>query len=244
MSETSTIERRPETSCRIDITGMDCGDCAKTIEASLNAMPGVQSATVNFARGSADLAYESDRVDLPALENRIKALGYGIAQPAPTSSYVFDISGMDCGDCAKTVEAGVRRLPGVAIATVNFAAGTLNVTPADGRLSQASIVAAVAQAGYGARPHTAVSTPATAWWRTRRVFETALAALLWLIGFGVEQAGAPRIASAVPFLAAMVIKPRHRVVEHGGEDGWPIFRPVSGQRSPLLISRVRPHPPR
>lgn len=205
MSQISTIGKPTETSCRIDITGMDCGDCAKTIEASLASMPGVHSAVVNFASGRAALAYESDHIDRPALEGRIKSLGYEVAPSASTGSHVFDISGMDCGDCAKTVEAGVRRLPGVATAEVNFAAGTLSVTSADGQLSQAAIVAAVAQAGYSARPHSAISAPTTAWWRTRRVLETALAALLWLVGFGVEQAGAPRLASAVPFLAAMVI---------------------------------------
>ncbi len=205
MSDPTTIERSSETNCRIDITGMDCGDCAKTIEASLGSMNGVRSATVSFARGTADLAFESNRIDRAELESRIKALGYGISEPSRPVSWLFDITGMDCGDCAKTVEAGVRRLPGVATASVNFAAGTMSVTPTGGRPSQQSILAAVAQAGYRARPHAAASGARSTWWRTRRVVESAIATLLWLIGFGIERAGAPRVASAVPFLAAMVI---------------------------------------
>ncbi|MEA2530200.1 MAG: Zn2+/Cd2+-exporting ATPase [Thermomicrobiales bacterium] len=120
--------------------------------------------------------------------------------------WVFDVSGMDCGDCARTIEAGVRRLPGVAAADVNFAAGTLTVTPVDSQLNRASILTTVAQAGYSAQPRDAQSATASpTWWRRRRVVETTIAAVLWLVGFAVEQAGVPRIASAVPFLLAMAV---------------------------------------
>lgn len=123
----------PVASCRIDVAGMDCGDCAKTIEASLGAMPGVRSAIVNFARGEAAVSYEPGRIGRPMIEARIRSLGYDIAPPAR--------------DHAEPV----------------------------------------------------------GWWRSRRVLETALAGLLWLIGFGVEHAGASRLWSASFFLVAMAV---------------------------------------
>jgi Cd2+/Zn2+-exporting ATPase len=197
-------------SCRLTVTGMDCADCARTIESSLASLPGVRSATVNFARGTADVSYDPAVADPPALLGRVKALGYG-AQPVAhgataSDSWLFDVTGLDCGDCAKTVEQTVRRLPGVATATVNFGAATLTVTPIDGLLTPAAVVAAVTQTGYGARARgeCRAATP-HAWWRRRRVLEVAVAAVLWLIGFTAEHLGAPRIASAVPFLLAMVI---------------------------------------
>ncbi|MEJ7837736.1 MAG: heavy-metal-associated domain-containing protein, partial [Thermomicrobiales bacterium] len=45
----------------------------------------------------------------------------------PSAPLVFDVSGMDCGDCAKSVERIVTMLPGIASASVSFAAGTLTV---------------------------------------------------------------------------------------------------------------------
>jgi PDZ domain-containing protein len=124
-------------SCRIDIRGMDCGDCAKTIETSLGDMPGVRAATVNFGLGRAEVAFDDARVTRVELEQRVRALGYEVvAEPTGEQTvWLFDVTGMDCGGCAKTVEAGVRRLPGVEDAAVNFGAATLSVTPADGRLS-------------------------------------------------------------------------------------------------------------
>ncbi|HEY7032991.1 MAG TPA: heavy metal translocating P-type ATPase [Thermomicrobiales bacterium] len=198
------------TSCRLTVTGMDCADCARTIESSLASLPGVRSASVNFARGTADVAYDPAVAGPPALIGRVKALGYGAHAAANGATahdpWLFDVTGMDCGDCAMTVEQVVRRLPGVATATVNFGAATLGVTPTDGVLTPAAVVAAVTQAGYGAqaRGEHHVAAPHV-WWRQRRILEIAVAAALWVIGFTIEHLGAPRLASDVPFLLAMVI---------------------------------------
>lgn len=193
--------------CRVDIIGMDCGDCAKTIEASLASMTGVNSAKLSFASGSAEVTFDPSQTGMPEIERRVASLGYSVATPAKASGpWQFDIDGMDCGDCAKTIEMGVGKLAGVDAASINFATATLVVSPSGPFLTQQAVVDAVRQAGYHARPkggaRTFVEVP---WWRRRRVLETALAAVLWIIGFAIEQAGAPRAASAVPFLLAMVV---------------------------------------
>jgi Cd2+/Zn2+-exporting ATPase len=197
--------------CRLDVTGMDCGDCAKTIEASLQSMEGVRTARVNFARGTADVTYDAASTERSALVDRVHALGYEVEETAasPSTEWVFDVTGMDCGDCARTIEAGVQRLAGVASADINFGAGTLAVAPADDRLTPAAVINAVEGAGYRATArddaHSTGGDPAHRWWRNRRVVETAFAVLLWLLGFGLERAGAPRLASATAFLGAMIV---------------------------------------
>lgn len=40
---------------------------------------------------------------------------------------IYDVRGMDCAECARSVATAVERLPGVASAQVNFGAGTLTV---------------------------------------------------------------------------------------------------------------------
>ncbi|MEZ4506238.1 MAG: cation transporter [Thermomicrobiales bacterium] len=49
------------------------------------------------------------------------------AQEAAGTRTVYDVRGMDCAECARSVATAVERLPGVAAATVNFGAGTLTV---------------------------------------------------------------------------------------------------------------------
>src|SRR5215207_6322863 len=120
-------------------------------------------------------------------------------------AWMFDVSGMDCGDCARTIEAGVRRLPGVESATVNFGAGTLTVVPSGEASTPAIVVSAVSQAGYRAAPRGAVELAPTPWWRERRVIEVTVALLLWAVGVAADRSGAPSFVVALPYLASMAL---------------------------------------
>jgi len=62
----------------------------------------------------------------------------------------LDIRGMTCSACAAANERAVRKLPGVAEASVNFAAETLSVRFDDAAASVEAIKAAVKKAGYEA----------------------------------------------------------------------------------------------
>ncbi|MBP9071860.1 MAG: heavy metal translocating P-type ATPase, partial [Caldilineaceae bacterium] len=63
-------------------------------------------------------------------------------QPAPQT---FTITGMDCADCALTVQTGVNRLDGVTKAEINFAVAKLTV---DGEIDADSVVKRVRELGY------------------------------------------------------------------------------------------------
>ena len=61
---------------QLQVTGMTCDHCAKSIEKALLGVPGVTQAKVSYASGSASV---ETTADLPAapLINAIKAVGYG-----------------------------------------------------------------------------------------------------------------------------------------------------------------------
>lgn len=210
-SEALRSDPAVETLTRIEIGGMDCGDCARTVQVSLGDMPGVTRAAVDFARGIAEVRHDAALTGPPALNGRIRALGYRVAEPtAPAETvWVFDIGGMDCGDCARTVEAGVRRLPGVETAVVSLAAGTMTVRPTLGEppMDHARVEAAVGEAGFVARLRTAAapSLAAPRIWRQRRVAECAAAVLLWLVGFAGGRLGFAETITVPAFLAAMAV---------------------------------------
>ncbi len=66
--------------------------------------------------------------------------------PAPSpAAQTFRITGMDCADCARSIERGVQRLAGVDEAMLNFSLGTLKVS---GEIAAAAIVARVRELGY------------------------------------------------------------------------------------------------
>ena len=63
-------------------------------------------------------------------------------------SQTFRITGMDCADCAKTIERGVRKLDGVQTCALNYGAATLKV---EGATPRENIVARVRALGYDVR---------------------------------------------------------------------------------------------
>jgi len=69
----------------------------------------------------------------------------------------FRITGMDCADCARSIERGVARLPGVVSCTLNYTAATLQVQA--GGATRAAVIARVRELGYEADLPGAVDKP-------------------------------------------------------------------------------------
>jgi len=63
-------EQRPN---KYRIAGMDCGDCALTIESSIQQLPGVEAATVSFTNETMEIVGD---VEVNAIEHRLTELGY------------------------------------------------------------------------------------------------------------------------------------------------------------------------
>nr|MBA2776132.1 cadmium-translocating P-type ATPase [Chloroflexia bacterium] len=132
--------------------------------------------------------------------------------PLLADPVVFDIAGMDCADCATSVERVVANLPGVSAARVSFGAGTLTVEPklptVAGKELARAVGGAVDRAGYtaivridgAARSH----APRT-WWRNRKLIPTAVAISLWIAAIVAEFGFERSMLSTVLFALAIVI---------------------------------------
>ena len=132
---------------QMQVGGMDCGSCAKTIEASLQQLPGVTEPKVSFATGRLSVSYDPKLVSEVTIRERITALGYTV-DVAPAKTLQAQVGGMDCGSCAKTIEVSLQQLSGVAEASVNFAAGRLNVSYDPKLVSETAIRDRVTALGY------------------------------------------------------------------------------------------------
>jgi Cu+-exporting ATPase len=130
----------------VNIQGMSCAACAARIEKGVQAMPGVVAAGVNFALARLNADYDPALVTPEAIIAKIRDLGYDVA----LDRLDFAIDGMSCAACAARVEKAARQVPGVLAANVNFALGRLTVE-AGPDLKPSAVIAAVSDAGYGAR---------------------------------------------------------------------------------------------
>lgn len=98
---------------------------------------------------------------------------------------VFDVRGMDCTECARSVATAVERLPGVAAANVNFGAGTLTVdAEANSQVDLTPrILHAVEVAGYRAVSHDAAAVPSSeSILENPRARLAVASAAFWLVG--------------------------------------------------------------
>jgi Cu+-exporting ATPase len=61
------------------VSGMTCGNCARTVERKLSSSPGVSKAQVDLAGGRATVEFDPAVTDVQRLAAAVKALGYGAA---------------------------------------------------------------------------------------------------------------------------------------------------------------------
>ena len=67
----------------IPIEGMRCGHCTATVQAALEAVPGVRSARVDLAEDRAELTVEPGKGDRSTLARAIEAAGYRVPGGPP-----------------------------------------------------------------------------------------------------------------------------------------------------------------
>ncbi|MGO4106182.1 heavy metal translocating P-type ATPase [Paenibacillus sp. YAF4_2] len=64
----------------LDITGMTCAACANRIEKGLNRLPGITSATVNFAMETARVEFAPGEITIEDIERKVEQLGYAAVE--------------------------------------------------------------------------------------------------------------------------------------------------------------------
>lgn len=61
---------------RLRVGGMTCPGCARSVKRVLEAVEGVESATVSLERGEALVQFDSDRANAGELAGAVEAAGY------------------------------------------------------------------------------------------------------------------------------------------------------------------------
>ena len=129
------------------VHGMDCAACAITIEKGLSKLKDINEIKVNFSTAKMQVAASNADAFIP-IESEIKKLGYSV-EPLNQKGNIktFDIEGMDCGSCAKSIENHLNTLPSVKNVSVNFSTGKMKIEHSD---SVEDIMSEVSKIGYKA----------------------------------------------------------------------------------------------
>ncbi|MCH8684502.1 heavy metal translocating P-type ATPase [Pedomonas mirosovicensis] len=204
---------------RLHVEGMTCGGCARKVERTLRALPGVVDVAVDLAAKTA--AAQGAGLEPDALAAAVTEAGYRatvapeelnseephhsapVAEaPAAAASnaqtLTLEIGGMTCASCVSRVEKALKGVPGVVEASVNLAAETARVTAQPG-VSTAVLVAAVHEAGYRAAPGAVVEDAAAAEAARQMARETAARREGWRVALA--------FVLAAPLVLPMVLEP-------------------------------------
>ena len=174
--------------------GAECVQCVERLRHALATMEGVRAAEVDTARSRLRVTYDPAELSIERLEQTARAIGVSLQERFRHEN--LPLEGLDCPDCATTVERAVARLPGVLGVSVNFLTSTMHIEYEERQVSHQLIVQAVRATGYQV-PEEEMPPAPLPWWRRRaREAATAACGVLLAAGFLASRLG------AAPYLAA------------------------------------------
>ena len=178
---------------------------------SVNQLPGVMSADLNFASGVMVLEYDPSTDPRAAALATVRRAGHGV-EPLNLSGArfaEFEVREGGCDDCADDVRAALAGVRGVEEVTFVAPRRRLRVGYDPQLTTQAEIAQAVAVSGYPVAvvgEETRRGVRATTWWEAHRA-EAVLAAgaglivVAWLLG----QIAAPSWTIAASYMLAIAV---------------------------------------
>jgi Cd2+/Zn2+-exporting ATPase len=193
----------------LPITGLDCIDCARTLEGGLAQLEGVQSANLSFAASSLAVEYDPQRAGLASIVARIRELGYDVAAG---EDLAFRVDGLDCADCAARLEKAITSLPGVLEARVVFTTAQMRVRGIAGHDFRDDVAKRAAELGYSARlespPAETGSDVTQSWWtslyKRRRTVLTFVSGAFLAIAFLLRTLGGTEPAATIAYALAIL----------------------------------------
>ncbi len=127
---------------RFGITGIDCADCAAKLEGKIARIEGISNVVLNFMTST--LTYDCDHDEGKRIEAEMREI---VAKEEPdavvtsrghkhhhhehheeeheTVTYKFEITGIDCANCAAKLEGKIAQIRGISNVVLNFMTSTL-----------------------------------------------------------------------------------------------------------------------
>ncbi|KAK9826100.1 hypothetical protein WJX81_003066 [Elliptochloris bilobata] len=107
---------------RLRVSGMTCSACSATVEAALEAVPGVAHAAVSLLQQEALAEYDPKHASEEALVVAVEDAGFAakLLGSGGEARVLLAVGGMVCASCSVAVEAGLRAREGVVRAAASL----------------------------------------------------------------------------------------------------------------------------
>ncbi len=185
-----------------------CSQCLTRLRDILRGTDGIADAELSQLSGVATVHYDPNIISLPALEGLVQREGAHLGEAYAHRE--VPVEGMDCADCAMTLERGVGRLPGVTWVSINFAGARMSLEYEAHQTDMDAVSKRVQSLGYRLADGDAAA-PASdeglvrGFVAVRSNQITLVAGVLTAIGGVLELVSAPHLASLAFFALAILI---------------------------------------
>jgi Cd2+/Zn2+-exporting ATPase len=183
-----------------------CDLCLTRLEERLQSTNGVKGIHVNRASGVAILHYDAELISRDSLE--AAALDEASRLGTTYTHRVLPIEGMDCADCAMTLQRGVGNLDGVRWVSVNFAGARMALEYATDETNLDAISKRVSSLGYRVSDGEAATNDDASFAQRlrhdRELLALVISGVLTVAGLITSWAGAPEAAYIPLFVLAIL----------------------------------------
>lgn len=177
----------------------DCGHCIDRLQDMLEGLDGVRSVSINADHRTLSISYDTNLLTFGEIKERARMLGVEVAEHYKHRT--VRISGLDCPDCAQKLETAIRRIRGVAWASLNYATSALIVEFEPHTTSMDAIIRKVREFGYEIEGDANLRTRSR---RNARLVATAVSGALLGIGGLVWLTSGPSALTTALFISAAI----------------------------------------
>ncbi len=185
-----------------------CSHCLTRLSDLLKATTGITEAEVNQSTGVATVHYDPNVISLSRLEELVQREGIRLGEAYAHRE--VPVEGMDCADCAMTLERGVGRLQGVTWVSINFAGARMSLEYESRQTDMKAVSKRVQSLGYHLGEADEMAARVDLGWVRGFVAQrpnqiTLIAGALTAIGGVMTLLSAPSIAEILVFALAILI---------------------------------------
>ena len=210
MSESTQDGRRLTIAVPVALPAQaECAACAVRLKESVEQTKGVWSVDMNARSDAMTVRFDPDLVTIRGIEERTReACGLLAARYCHRT---LVLGGLDCADCAHSIERALARRPGVLYASVNFASSRLFVEMDCAEMPLDVVADDVRSLGYQAwteeeyRARLKSQTPRPFYLRSLRARLTLVSFAFLLTGAALWLATSPPHAGAVVLLSVAIV---------------------------------------
>lgn len=190
--------------CKFRIEGMTCSSCVGAIESALASTQGVIHAAVSLTLQEAKVEYDPNVLNETMLLQTIQDIGFDARclGRGDSATLSLEVHGMTCSTCSTVIETTLKALDGVLDASANAVSGRADVRYDPDRIGPRTLLTALSEAGYEARPApldsgidgTLLRAKEVRFWRQKFLISLLFSIPLFIINMILMNIGATRDA--------------------------------------------------